>query len=330
MTTPVDYPPLQFGPVTVPVPNSVSDDARRFLSAPRSATSDQRPPVADKEGWRAYIAASNARIGQMEEMIVSACAVDVERTTINGARAAIVRPKNPDPRFDGRVLMNIHGGAYILCEGMIMEAAVLANAGATVVAVDYRVAPDHPFPANIEDSAAVYRGLLDRYAPEQIAIYGTSAGGTFSLTTSLYLRQLGLPLPGALGILTPQHDLSGTTGDSFFAFDGLDLALSGSRPGALDMANLFAGGHDLADPLISPIFGDYAGFPPTYFLSGTRDMLLSATTLLHRRLHNAGVHTELHVFEAMPHGFNVQVKLPEAQESIRDLLRFFDQNLAKG
>jgi epsilon-lactone hydrolase len=98
----------------------------------------------------------------------------------------------------------------------------------------------------------------------------------------------------------------------------------------LGAALLFANGRDFTDPLISPIYGDYAGFPPTYFLSGTRDMLLSATVLLHRRLHNSGVKTELHVFEAMPHGFNVQVQLPEAQESIRDLLRFFDLHLAKG
>ncbi|MCP3730584.1 alpha/beta hydrolase [Sphingomonas sp. MG17] len=330
MTTAADYPPLEFGPVAVPMPGSVSDAARAYLATPRAASSGPLPALDDKPGWRAFSAAANARIALLEEMVVSACAVDVERTTINGARAAIVRPKNPDPRFEGRVLMNIHGGAYILCEGMIMEAAVIANAGATVVAVDYRVAPDHPFPANIEDSAAVYRGLLERHAPARIGIYGTSAGGTFTLTTSLYLRQLGLPLPGVLGVLTPQHDLSGTAGDSFFALDGLDLALSGSRAGALDMAHLFANGHDIADPLISPIFGDYAGFPPTYFLTGTRDMLLSATSLLHRRLHNAGVKTELHVFEAMPHGFNVQVQLPEAQESIQDLLRFFDENLAKG
>jgi len=317
MTTAADYPPLQIGPRTVPMPTSVSDAARQYLAMPRTVSLDSNyPALDDKEGWRAHIAAVNAMIDQMEQMIVRACAIEVERTTINGVRAAIVRPKNPDPRFEGRVLMNIHGGAYIYCEGGIMEAAVIANAGATVVAVDYRVCPDHPFPANIEDSAAVYRGLLDSHAPEQIAIYGTSAGGTFTLTSSLYIRQLGLPLPGALGVLTPQHDLSGTAGDTSYAFDGLDVALSGTRPAdGLGPAFVFANGHAIADPLISPIFGDYAGFPPTYFLSGT---------------HNAGVKTELHVFEAMPHGFSVLVQLPEAQESIQDLLRFFDQNLAKG
>jgi epsilon-lactone hydrolase len=326
------YPPLQIGPRTIPAPTNVSEPALQYLTAPRAvAVNSNYPELADKEGWRAHIASVNTMIDQLDQRVVAACAVKVERTTINGVRVAIVQPKNPDPRFKGRMLMNIHGGAYIYGEGGIMEAAVLANAGATVVAVDYRICPDHPFPANIEDSAAVYKALLKNHAPKQIAIYGTSAGGTFTLTSSLYIRKLGLPLPGALGVLTPQHNLSGAGGDSSYAFDGLDLALSGTKaPDGQGPAYLFANGHDMTDPLISPIFGDYAGFPPTYFLSGTRDMLLSSTVLLHRRLRNAGVKAELNVFEAMPHGFNVQVQLPEAQESISDLLRFFDQNLAKG
>jgi acetyl esterase/lipase len=264
-------------------------------------------------------------------MLVEACAVEIERTTIDGVRVAIVRPRSPDLRFAGRVLVNLHGGGFIYGEGGVMEAAVVANAGATVIAIDYRIGPDHPFPAAIEDSAAVYRHLLGRHAAEQIAFYGTSAGGTLTLTSTLFLRQLGLPLPGALGTITPMGDLSCTTGDSYYAFEGLDNALSGTRPPAGEGPSyLLANGHDIADPLISPIHGDFAGFPPTYLLSGTRDMLLSSTALLHRRLHNAGVRTELHVFEAMPHGFNVQVQLPEAQESIADMLRFFHENLASG
>lgn len=330
MTAATDYPPLEFGPNTVPMPDSVSDAAREYLAMPRISAAVEIPALDDKEGWRTRIAATNARIGELEKRVLAGCAVEIERTTINGARAAIVRPKNPDPRFAGRVLMNIHGGAYVLGEGGVMEAAVIADAGVTVVACDYRVCPDHPFPANVEDAAAVYRGLLDDHAPERIGIYGTSAGGTFTLTSSLYIRQLGLPMPGALGVLTPQHDLSGTRGDTFFSLEGVDNALTGTTPFALQSARLFANGRDFTDPLISPIHGDYAGFPPTYFLTGTRDMLLSATVLLHRRLHNAAVKTELHVFEAMPHGFNIQIQLPEAQESIRDLLRFFDQNLARG
>lgn len=332
MSTTPELPSLDIGPRVVPVPTSVSDEARAYLSIPPrpELPADAYPALDDADGWRAHIAAFNEMTRPFDDAIVERCEIDVERTSIDGVRVAIVRPQNPDPRFEGRMLMNIHGGAYLYGAGSIVEAAVVADAGPTVVAVDYGLPPDAPFPANIDDAVTVYRSLLADLPAERIGVYGTSAGATYTLTTALRLRQLGIALPGALGAMTPQHHLSGTAGDTFVASDGLDSALSGTRPFASKAAALFAGGKDLDDPLISPINGEYAGFPPTYLLSGTRDMLLSSTALLHRRLHNAGVRTELHVFEAMPHGFNVQTQLPEAREAIRDLLRFFDEHLAPG
>src|SRR5690606_136279 len=109
MTTATARPALRVGPRTIPPPTSVSEAARAYLAAPVPAARDTAyPALGDEEGWRAPIAAFNAKIALLEQAVVAACAVEIERTTMNGARAAIVRPKNPDPRFDGRILMNIH------------------------------------------------------------------------------------------------------------------------------------------------------------------------------------------------------------------------------
>lgn len=326
------YPPLEVGPRTIPMPKHVSPEAQQYIAMPRVQllSGAKYPPVQDKEGWRKHIAEVNAMMKVMEDFILPFCPVKLERTTMNGARVTEVTPASISPRHQKRVLMNIHGGAFVYGEGMIVEAAVAAHLGQIkVVAVDYRVPPDHGFPANLEDTTAVYRALLERYRPNDIAIFGTSAGGTYTATTVLKLRELGLPLPAAAGILTPAHNLGGVDsgGDTTFTNDGIDSALSGAKPAdGGGPSVLFIGDHDPKDPLISPIYADFSkGFCPSYFLAGTRDFLLSSTVLLHRAVHRAGIKAELHVFEAMSHGFNIMAQLPEAREATIDMIRFFDE-----
>jgi epsilon-lactone hydrolase len=324
------YAPLEVGPRTIPMPTHVSPEAQQYIAMPRLnlLSADKYPDPQDKEGWRKNIAEVNGMMKMMEDMVLPLCPVTVERTTMNGARVAVVAPKSIAPRHQNRVLMNIHGGAFVYGEGMIVEAAVAAHLGQIkVIAVDYRVPPDHCFPANLEDTTAVYRALLKSHRPGSIAIFGTSAGGTYTATTILKLRQLHLPLPAAAGILTPGCDLSGNGGDTTFTNDGIDSVLSGARPReGTGPSALFIGDHDPKDPLISPIYADFStGFCPTYFLAGTRDFLLSSTVLLHRAVHRAGIKAELHVFEAMSHGFNIMAQLPEAREATLDMIRFFDE-----
>lgn len=330
------YAPLEVGPRTIPMPKHISPEAQQFIAMPRLnlLSADKYPPVSDRETWRKHIAEVNAGMKVMEDFVLPLCSVTFEHRTMNGARVTVVSPSNIAPRHQNRVLMNIHGGAFVYGEGMTVEAAVAAHFGQIkVVAVDYRVPPEHCFPANLEDTTAVYRTLLEGYRPNSIAIFGTSAGGTYTATTVLKLRDLGLPLPAAAGVLTPACDLSGNDsgGDTTFTNEGIDSVLSGARPrdGAGPSA-LFIGDHDPKDPLISPIYADFTkGFCPTYFLSGTRDFLLSSTVLLHRAMHRAGVKSELHVFEAMSHGFNIMAQLPEARDATIDMIRFFDECMEK-
>jgi acetyl esterase/lipase len=183
--------------------------------------------------------------------------------------------------------------------------------------LDYRMPPDHPFPAALDDCTEAYEFLLRTYAPARIVIAGRSAGGGLAPAFLLKARDRGLPMPAACILQTPAAELTGET-DSFAINDGIDNFLQRRNGGIL----LYANGHDLRDPLLSPVYGDYKpGFPPTILTSGTRDMLLSATVLMHRALRRAGVEAELHVWEAMGHG-GFFGAAPEDEE-VWDELRIF-------
>jgi acetyl esterase/lipase len=170
---------------------------------------------------------------------------------------------------------------------------------ARVWAVDYRMPPDHPFPAGLDDCVAAYRALLREHAPGDLVVSGTSAGGNLAAALVLRARDEGLPLPAAAILLTPELDLA-ESGDSFQANLGVDTVLTRS----LMPANLlYADGHDLTDPYVSPLYGDFTkGFPPTLLSAGTRDLFLSNAVRMHRLLRNAGIDAELHVIEGAPHG----------------------------
>lgn len=162
---------------------------------------------------------------------------------------------------------------------------------------DYRMPPLHPYPAAVDDGLAVYRALLELRDAADIFVGGASAGGNLAAALLLRARDEGLPMPAALVLPTPLVDLT-ESGDTFQTLDGVHGGLRSQLPVNL----LYANGHDLAEPSLSPLFADLTGFPPTFLSSGTRDLLLSNTVRMHRRLLAAGVEAELHVFEAMPHG----------------------------
>ena len=225
--------------------------------------------------------------------------VTVEAKTIAGVPVFDVKPEAIPEQNRRRLLVHVHGGAYILFAGeaALPEAIAMAYATKTeVLSVDYRMPPDFPFPAAIEDTVAVWKDVIKTHTPRNVALFGTSAGGGLTLATVLKLKELGLPLPGALMAGTPWSDLS-KTGDSYFTNAQVDNVL-GTYEGNLEgAAKLYAGRHDLKEPLLSPVYGDLSGFPPTVLVSGTRDLFLSNTVRVHQKLLESGVQAELLVFE---------------------------------
>jgi acetyl esterase/lipase len=300
---------LQVPARAIPVPAHLSAEARAWLSLPRRAR-DGYPALDDAEGWRRHVAAGDAMI--LERYLARGDAGDfVVREVQEGpARAFEIAPPDAGPA-DRRVYLDMHGGALILGGGEVCKAMALKTArtmGARVVAVDYRMPPDHPFPAGLDDCLALYRRLLRDHDPAQIVVGGSSAGGNLAAATLLRARDEGLPLPAAAVLLSPEVDLT-ESGDTFRTNAGIDAMTS------LMQANrLYAAGRDLTEPYISPLFGDLAaGFPPTLLSAGTRDVFLSNAVRLHRKLRAAGVPAELHILEAAAHGAFGGVTAEEAE-----------------
>jgi acetyl esterase/lipase len=252
----------------------------------------------------------------------AAAPVTVHERDLGGGRVYEITPAGVSDD-DQRVYLDIHGGGFIwgggeLCRTMAVGTAL--RMGARVWAVDYRMPPDHPFPAALDDCLAAYRALLDERSPEQIIVGGASAGGNLAAALVLRARDEGLPLPAAAVLMTPAADLT-EAGDSHRTNLGLDPLIPGS---GRQQFLLYAAGRDLSDPYLSPLNGDFGkGFPPAVLTTGTRDMLLSDTVLLHRALRRAGVPAELHVTEAAGHG-GFMGGAPEDQEILREVRRFAD------
>jgi monoterpene epsilon-lactone hydrolase len=256
----------------------------------------------------------------------------VEPASIGGVKSFVVTPKSiPDANRD-RVLLHLHGGVRVLNPGEAgtREAIMMAGfARFKVVSVDYRMPPDHPFPAALDDAVAVYRELLKTTQPENIGIFGTSAGGSLTLTTLLRAKMDGLPMPGAIAPGTPTVDLT-KTGDSLFTNAMVDNVLQTQDGFIRATAFLYANGRDLKDPLLSPIYGDVTGFPPTILTSGTRDLYLSNTVRMHRKLRAAGVEAVLQVWEGQSHTqYNADPTAPETKEYHAEIARFFGLHLGR-
>lgn len=319
---------LTLGPRTIPFPATASDEAREvFARMMRDAIARATPgapsPFASLE---AAITGAQERVRVRNELALSRHRATAEERMIAGVRTIWVTPSEIDPAHRERILVNLHGGAFLFYSGTLNEAAPVAAAGKIrVIALDYRMPPTHPFPAALDDIVAVYRELLKTYRPENIGLYGTSAGANLSAATVLRLKQLGLPQPGGIAVV------SYGWGDSAVVNDGLDPYLSTfGRPGP-DFVALYAAGHDVTDPLITPVNGDFRDTTPALLITGTRDAFLSGTALLHRRMLSHGVDARLVVFEAMWHGFNADVnideEIPEAVEASRAIAEFFGRVL---
>ena len=189
--------------------------------------------------------------------------------------------------------------------------------------------PEAYFPAALDDVVAAWKAALTIEDPKRMAVFGTSAGGALTLALILRAKQEGLPLPAAIAPGTPMSDVT-QTGDTFYTNELLDNVLV-SRDGMCDAAvRFYANGHNLADPLLSPVYGDLSGFPPAILISGTRDLLLSNTVRVHRKLRQANVEADLHVYEGQSHAhYLFNDAAPETRDVFQEIARFFDRHLAR-
>jgi acetyl esterase/lipase len=318
MTTAETAATLRVPARSIPVPSHLSPQAQAVLAMGGRAAMRGYPAVDDLDGWRTMIAERDEALLSMLAERVSHMAVDVEEIDLDGAGAYVITPQGT-PDDDRRVFLEVHGGGLIMGGGACCRAMGISAVTRTAVrtyAVDYRMPPEHPYPAPLDDCVAAYRALLRDHRPAEIAVGGGSAGGNLAAALILRARDEGLPLPAAAVLLSPELDLT-ESGDTFQTNLGVDTVLTdSSMPANL----LYAGGHDLAHPYLSPLFGDVSkGFPPTLLMSGTRDLFLSNTVRMHRALRAAGVPAELHVLEAAPHGgfFGTAPEDEEIQQEVR-------------
>jgi acetyl esterase/lipase len=319
--------PLEVPARTLPVPTTVSPEMQALIAAPLGATWNVVPKSADE--WKALSAPSAGRgLPALRERF----GVKTEPLTVNGVKAYMVTPDVIPPENRNRLLVHVHGGCYVLSggEAATTEAIYMAGFGHfKVLSVDYRRPPEFPYPAALDDAVAVWKEALKMAQPKNMAIFGTSAGGALTLSMVLRAKQDGLPLPGAIAPGTPMSDLT-KTGDSFYTNFMVDNVLVGSDGRCDAMARLYANGHDLSDPMLSPVYGDMHGFPPAILTTGTRDLLLSNTVRVHRKLRQAGVEAELQVYEGQSHAHYMRDSTaPETREAFEEIARFFDRHLGK-
>lgn len=316
---------VRLGARDIPLPRSISIEAqqRLALAAGRFQSEPFPAPDAPPEIWRERIARMDAAI---LESIKALDAVPGIADTIEHLGALPVYVAEPAGAVSDACVLELHGGGLILLSGepcRLMGRGSAMMTGLRTYSPDYRMPPDHPYPAALDDCIAAYRWLLDRYRPERIVISGASAGANLAAATTLRARDEGLPLPAGVVLRTPEVDLT-ESGDTYETLLGLDCVL----PNRLMEANLlYAAGEPLTLPYISPLFGDFTkGFPRTFLQSGTRDLLLSSTVQMHRALRRAGITAELHIWEGMPHGgFG---GAPEDAEMAAEVRRFVAECIA--
>ena len=307
----------------VPVPRTISPEAQRVLARPAS---DKVVPQSLAER-RAGTDAWQTRAGDAFRAIYP---VDVQSKTMAGVPVRVITPPSMPSANQARVMINLHGGGFNSDSGSLTESIpVAALAHTQVVAVLYRLAPEHKFPAGLDDAVAVYRDLLKTHRPQDIAVFGTSAGAILTAELAVRLLKQGIPEPAGLGIFSGHGDFS-KEGDStaLFALNGLSGHLDPPTPPE-DSPREYVGSVRLNDPVLSPLYADLHGMPPTLFITSTRDSLLSGTTTLHRAFLRAGVDARLVVFEGLPHAFWNDPSLPESREAHELMARFLGSQLGK-
>ena len=249
---------------------------------------------------------------------------NMTQITLAGCRAELLSPvENPDME---RIVLQLHGGGYIgAMRNIYRSFAGLYSElgkGISVLVPDYRVAPEHPYPAALEDALSAYEWLRKNgYPANQIVFAGDSAGGGLALALCLYLKDHGMELPEGLVLMSPWTDLT-ASGESYETNYTLDPLFGNTRDSMLYNLD-YAGDEDPANPYISPLFGDFTGFPPMLVQAGSIEMLLCDSTRLAQKAREAGVKVRISIYEEMFHVFQMaELMLPESKQAWEEVGKF--------
>jgi monoterpene epsilon-lactone hydrolase len=299
----------------------------RLIEAMRGATGGA--PVAEvaERRWQYDRAIVEPRLARAKQLYP----VRIEASTMAGVPVASVEPAGGiAPANRHRVLINLHGGGFQVgggAGGLLESIPVASVAGIRVLALDFRQGPEHKFPAASEDVAGVYRELLKTHAPRDIGIYGCSSGGWLTAMAVAWFQKHALPSPGAIAILCSGG--SYPDGESSYTAQALmgsvPVAPTASRPPIAYLSEA-----RLDDPLVSPALHPeiLAKFPPTLFITGTRDKAMSSALFMHARLVRAGVLAELHIWDGTWHASTYDADIPESREAFQLMAKFFQTPLA--
>lgn len=255
--------------------------------------------------------------------------IEVCETILNGVRTDFIFPQGaPEDRWT----FNLHGGGFVMGSGAysLHSGIHIARAvGCRTVSVDYRLAPENPLTAALDDTVDAYMGLLEQGAkPENIVLYGVSAGGGLCLSLCHTLKERGEKMPAAIVALSPPTDLSGS-GESRKTMLGKDPLFS--KKGFSGLTELLRANNDPNDPRLSPAFGDFTGFPPIRIYTGERELLLSDSLMVGERAHAQGVDVQVQVWKRMFHAFPIAERmLPESRRAMREIAAYIRERLGMG
>ncbi|HTJ88915.1 MAG TPA: alpha/beta hydrolase [Acidocella sp.] len=313
---------------TIPVPSDVSPQLQAVIAKPLSPGWNTPPTTPD--GWKQLSDRLAVPVAAQAEQMAQRLHVKIQPATIDGVKVYRLTPEHIPARNAKRVLIHVHGGCYVLSGGEAALPEALLMAGMShirVISVDYRMPPTAYFPAALDDAMAVYKAELKTTNPKDLGVFGRSAGGALTLEMMLRAKQEHLPMPGAIAVNTPMADIV-DEGDSSRTNALVDNVLVAPDEQCDAAARFYAHGHDLADPMLSPLNGDFHGFPPTILATGTRDLMLSNTVRTHQKLLQSGVHADLLVFEGMSHAqFAMDDRIPEDRQAFVEEGAFMNKHL---
>lgn len=296
-----------------------------------------RKPIDQDGQMRQLLAAGQVpairpRIGQLMkpqiDKIKALYAVNTRDAVIDGVPAIHVTPAAGVPKANARkILLNLPGGGFVMGmapgTGMVESIPLSALAGVEIVSITYRQAPEAKYPAATEDVVKVYRALLKTHKPQDIGIFGCSAGGMLTAEAIAAFDKEKLPLPAAIGIFC-------ASADARWGGDSRSFARPFQALPSQQRALGYFEGADMDDPLVSPIASPelLKRFPATLLITATRAMEMSATVNTHRELVKAGVEADLHVWDGLGHAFFYDPALPESREAYDVMAKFFRSHLA--